>query len=84
MLDPFHLNWIFLHHDSWEDTLAIIHLGQFICKNVCLFKSHIKKFGQIFIVNMDSFVIRAVKPYLATIGAIVHGHYGKSFTKEIG
>jgi hypothetical protein len=24
------------------------------------------------------------KPYLATIGATVHGHYGKSFTKEIG
>ena len=81
MLDPFHLNWHFLHHDSREDTLAIIHLGQFICENVCLFKSHIKKSGQIFIVNMDSFVIRAAKPYLATIGATVHGHYGKILYK---
>jgi DNA-directed RNA polymerase subunit beta' len=81
MLDPFHLNWNFLHLDSWEDTLAIIHLGQFICENVCLFKSHIKKSDQIFIVNMDSFVIRAAKPYLATIGATVHGHYGKILYK---
>nr|YP_010548899.1 RNA polymerase beta'' subunit [Sporobolus fertilis]UYL25137.1 RNA polymerase beta'' subunit [Sporobolus fertilis] len=81
MLDPFHLNWHFLHHDSWEDTLATIHLGQFICENVCLFKSHIKKSGQIFIVNMDSFVLRAAKPYLATIGATVHGHYGKILYK---
>jgi len=30
MLDPFHLNWRFLHHDSWEETSTIIHLGQFI------------------------------------------------------
>ena len=67
MLEPFHLNWHFLHHDSWEETLAIIHLGQFICENLCLFKSHIKKSGKIFIVNMDSFVLRAAKPYLATI-----------------
>jgi hypothetical protein len=28
------------NHDSWEETSAIIHLGQFICENVCLFKSH--------------------------------------------
>lgn len=33
--------------------------------------SHIKKSGQIFSVNMDSFVIRAAKPYLATTGATV-------------
>nr|YP_009135434.1 RNA polymerase beta'' subunit [Olmeca reflexa]AIM53608.1 RNA polymerase beta'' subunit [Olmeca reflexa] len=81
MLDPFHLNWHFLHHDSWEETLAIIHLGQFICENVCLFKSHIKKSGQIFIVNIDSFVIRAAKPYLATTGATFHGHYGEILYK---
>jgi len=81
MLEPFHLNWHFLHHDSWEETLAIIHLGQFICENLCLFKSHIKKSGKIFIVNMDSFVLRAAKPYLATIGATVHGHYGKILYK---
>nr|YP_009385884.1 RNA polymerase beta subunit [Schizachyrium scoparium]ARS85460.1 RNA polymerase beta subunit [Schizachyrium scoparium] len=81
MLEPFHLNWHFLHHDSWEETLAIIHLGQFICENLCIFKSHIKKSGQIFIVNMDSFVVRAAKPYLATIGATVHGHYGKILYK---
>nr|YP_009451677.1 RNA polymerase beta'' subunit [Nardus stricta]ARQ27991.1 RNA polymerase beta'' subunit [Nardus stricta] len=81
MLNPFHLNWHFLHHDSWEETSSIIHLGQFICENVCLFNSHIKKSGQIFIVNMDSFIIRAAKPYLATTGATVHGHYGKILSK---
>jgi hypothetical protein len=31
------------------------------------------KSGQIFIVNIDSFVLRAAKPYLATIEATVHG-----------
>ena len=81
MLDPFQLNWHFLPHDSWEETSAKIHLGQFICENVCLFKSHIKKSGQIFIVNIDSFVIRAAKPYLATTGATVHGHYGEILYK---
>ncbi|YP_009266414.1 RNA polymerase beta' subunit-2 (chloroplast) [Oryza brachyantha] len=81
MLDPFQLNWHFFHHDSWEETSAKIHLGQFICENVCLFKSHIKKSGQIFIVNIDSFVIRAAKPYLATTGATVHGHYGEILYK---
>nr|YP_009650198.1 RNA polymerase beta '' subunit [Triplachne nitens]QCD15433.1 RNA polymerase beta '' subunit [Triplachne nitens] len=81
MLDPLLLNCHFVHHDSWEETSAIIHLGQFICENVCLFKSHIKKSGQIFIVNMDSFVIRAAKPYLATTGATVNGHYGEILYK---
>ena len=28
MLDPFLLNCHFVHHVSWEETLAIIHLGQ--------------------------------------------------------
>nr|YP_009649701.1 RNA polymerase beta '' subunit [Desmazeria sicula]QCD14687.1 RNA polymerase beta '' subunit [Desmazeria sicula] len=81
MLDPFLLNCHFVHHDSWEETSAIIHLGQFICENVCLFKSHIKKSGQIFIINRDSFVIRAAKPYLATTGATVNGHYGEILYK---
>ena len=81
MLDPFLLNCNFVDQDSWEETSAIIHLGQFICENVCLFKSHIKKSGQICIVNMDSFVIRAAKPYLATTGATVNGHYGEILYK---
>ncbi|KQK12737.1 hypothetical protein BRADI_1g05728v3, partial [Brachypodium distachyon] len=81
LLDTFFLNYHFAHHDSWENTLAIIHLGQFICENVCLFKSHIKKSGQIFIVNMDSFIIREAKPYLATTGATVNGHYGEILYK---
>nr|YP_009923636.1 RNA polymerase beta'' subunit [Schizachne purpurascens]QNC67329.1 RNA polymerase beta'' subunit [Schizachne purpurascens] len=81
VLDPFHLNCHFLHHDSWKETSAIIHLGQFICENVCLFKSPIKKSGQIFVVNIDSFVIRAAKPYLATTGATVNGHYGEILYK---
>nr|YP_010243853.1 RNA polymerase beta'' subunit [Brachypodium pinnatum]QTJ26998.1 RNA polymerase beta'' subunit [Brachypodium pinnatum] len=81
LLDPFFLNYHFAHHDSWENTLPIIHLGQFICENVCLFKSHIKKSGQIFIINMDSFIIREAKPYLATTGATVNGHYGEILYK---
>nr|YP_009130032.1 RNA polymerase beta' subunit [Campynema lineare]AJV88501.1 RNA polymerase beta' subunit [Campynema lineare]QKE31290.1 DNA-directed RNA polymerase beta' chain [Campynema lineare] len=77
----FHLNWCFLNHDSREETykIKIISPGQFICENVCLFKygPHIKKSGQILIVHVDSLVLRSAKPYLATPGATVHGHYGK-------
>ena len=81
ILNPFHLNWHFLHHDYWEETSTIISLGQFFCENVCLFKHepHVKKSGQILIVHVDSLVIRSAKPYLATPGATVHGHYGKIF-----
>nr|QYK18368.1 RNA polymerase beta'' subunit [Stelis montserratii] len=79
--NSFHLNWYFLHHDSCEEAWTIISLGQFLCENVCLFKygSRIKKSGQIFIVHVDSLVIRSAKPYLVTPGATVHGHYGKTF-----
>nr|QYK18716.1 RNA polymerase beta'' subunit [Stelis grandiflora] len=79
--NSFHLNWYFLHHDSYEEAWTIISLGQFLCENVCLFKygSRIKKSGQIFIVHVDSLVIRSAKPYLVTPGATVHGHYGKTF-----
>nr|YP_010374812.1 RNA polymerase beta'' subunit [Pontederia australasica]QXU58248.1 RNA polymerase beta'' subunit [Pontederia australasica] len=79
ILNPFYLNWRFLHHDYWEETLTIISLGQFICENLCLFKDepHVKNSGQIIIVHLDSLVIRSAKPYLATPGATVHGHYGE-------
>nr|YP_009527049.1 RNA polymerase beta' subunit [Croomia pauciflora]AYA54004.1 RNA polymerase beta' subunit [Croomia pauciflora] len=81
ILNPFHLNWRFLQRDYCEETSTIISLGQFICENVCLFKyvPHIKKSGQILIVHLDSLVIRSAKPYLATPGATVHGHYGEIF-----
>nr|YP_010517509.1 RNA polymerase beta'' subunit [Calanthe nipponica]UXN48356.1 RNA polymerase beta'' subunit [Calanthe nipponica] len=81
--NSFHSNWCFLHHDSCEETWIIINLGQFLCKNVCLLKYglHIKKSGQIFIVHVDSLVIRSAKPYLVTPGATVHGHYGETFSK---
>ncbi|TYJ10256.1 hypothetical protein E1A91_A11G195200v1 [Gossypium mustelinum] len=36
------------------------------------------KSGQVFIVQADSIVIRSAKPYLATPGATVHGHYGET------
>ena len=36
MLDPFLLNCNFVHHDSWEETSAIIHLGQFICDTTAI------------------------------------------------
>nr|YP_009748620.1 RNA polymerase beta'' subunit [Bulbophyllum inconspicuum]QII90376.1 RNA polymerase beta'' subunit [Bulbophyllum inconspicuum] len=79
--NSFHLNWCFFHHDSCEEAWTIISLGQFFCENVCLFKygSRIKKSGQIFIVHVDSLVIRSAKPYLITPGATVHGHYGETF-----
>ncbi|BBN70096.1 hypothetical protein Prudu_1422S000100, partial [Prunus dulcis] len=82
LLNPFNLNWHFLHHDYnhnyCEETYTIISLGQFICENLCIAKkgSHLKS-GQVIIVQIDSVVIRSAKPYLATPGATVHGHYGE-------
>ena len=80
ILNPFDLNWHFLHYDYCEEPSTIISLGQFICENVCLFKygPHIKS-GQVLIVHVDSLVIRSAKPYLATPGTTVHGHYGEIF-----
>nr|YP_010528633.1 RNA polymerase beta'' subunit [Grammatophyllum scriptum]UXW65677.1 RNA polymerase beta'' subunit [Grammatophyllum scriptum]UXW65757.1 RNA polymerase beta'' subunit [Grammatophyllum scriptum] len=81
--NSFHLNWCFLHHDSCKEAWTIISLGQFLCENVCLLKyrSRIKKSGQIFIVHVDSLVIRSSKSYLVTPGATVHGHYGEIFSE---
>nr|YP_010383339.1 RNA polymerase beta'' subunit [Excoecaria agallocha]UEQ12743.1 RNA polymerase beta'' subunit [Excoecaria agallocha] len=82
VLNPFTLNWYFLHHnynDNYcESFFPIIRLGQFFCENVCMGKSgpHLKS-GQVIIVHIDSVVIRSAKPYLATPGATVHGHYGE-------
>ncbi|KAH0655417.1 hypothetical protein KY285_030299 [Solanum tuberosum] len=36
------------------------------------------KSGQVILVQVDSIVIRSAKPYLATPGATVHGHYGET------
>ncbi|KAJ0091375.1 hypothetical protein Patl1_12437 [Pistacia atlantica] len=59
---------------------TIIRLGQFICENVCIAKNGPRlKSGQVLIVQVDSVVIRSTKPYLATPGATVHGHYGEMF-----
>nr|YP_010489607.1 RNA polymerase beta'' subunit [Koenigia alpina]YP_010489778.1 RNA polymerase beta'' subunit [Koenigia divaricata]UWM11076.1 RNA polymerase beta'' subunit [Koenigia alpina]UWM11418.1 RNA polymerase beta'' subunit [Koenigia divaricata] len=76
--NPFQLNWYCLHHNYCEETSTKISLGQFICENVCIAKNgpHLKA-GQVLIVQVDSIVIRAAKPYLATPGATVHGHYGE-------
>ncbi|MFQ6624965.1 hypothetical protein Gotur_004487, partial [Gossypium turneri] len=61
----------------------IISLEQFICENVCIAKSIPRlKSGQVFIVQVDSIVIKSAKPYLVTPGAIVHGHYGEIFYKK--
>nr|UEE88015.1 RNA polymerase beta'' subunit [Rhus wilsonii] len=80
VLNPFNLNWYFLHHNYYEEMPTIIRLGQFICENVCIAKNgpHLKS-GQVLIVQVDSVVIRSAKPYLATPGATVHGHYGEIF-----
>nr|YP_009540195.1 RNA polymerase beta subunit-2 [Ricotia aucheri]AYQ22198.1 RNA polymerase beta subunit-2 [Ricotia aucheri] len=80
VLNPCKLNWYFLHqnyhHNYCEETSTIISLGQFFCENVCIAKKepHLKS-GQVLIVQRDSVVIRSAKPYLATPGAKVHGHY---------
>nr|URX54903.1 RNA polymerase beta'' subunit [Coptis chinensis var. brevisepala]URX54988.1 RNA polymerase beta'' subunit [Coptis chinensis var. brevisepala] len=78
ILNPFNWNWCFLHHDSCEETSTIISLGQFFCENLCISKygPNLKP-GQALIVHVDSLVIRSAKPYLATPGATVHGHYGE-------
>nr|YP_009772448.1 RNA polymerase beta'' subunit [Phacellaria compressa]YP_009772520.1 RNA polymerase beta'' subunit [Phacellaria glomerata]QIT03538.1 RNA polymerase beta'' subunit [Phacellaria compressa]QIT03610.1 RNA polymerase beta'' subunit [Phacellaria glomerata] len=78
ILNPFHLNWYFLHHNYCEETSTNISLGQFICENVCIAKNrpHLKS-GQVLIVQVNSVVIRSAKPYLATPGATVRGHYGE-------
>nr|YP_009388650.1 RNA polymerase beta'' subunit [Cistanthe longiscapa]APO15164.1 RNA polymerase beta'' subunit [Cistanthe longiscapa] len=78
ILNPFKLNWYFLHYNFCEETSTKICLGQFLCENVCIAKQqpHLKS-GQVLIVQFDSVVIRSAKPYLATPGATVHGHYGE-------
>ena len=78
ILSPFNLNWYFIYHNYCEKTSTKMSLGQFICENVCIAKNepHLKS-GQVLIVQVDSVVIRSAKPYLATPGATVHGHYGE-------
>nr|YP_010176628.1 RNA polymerase beta'' subunit [Duranta erecta]QSQ72386.1 RNA polymerase beta'' subunit [Duranta erecta] len=74
----FNLNWDFLHPNYCQETSTIMSLGQFICENICIAKNapHLKS-GQVILVQADSVVIRSAKPYLATPGATVHGHYGE-------
>nr|YP_004769620.1 RNA polymerase beta' subunit [Spirodela polyrhiza]QHB79351.1 RNA polymerase beta' subunit [Spirodela polyrhiza] len=79
IFNPFDLNWRFFHHDYSDETSTILSLGQIFCENVCLFKyGSQKKSGQVLIVHVDYLVIRSAKPYLATPGATVHGHYGET------
>nr|QVL25392.1 RNA polymerase beta'' subunit [Gmelina philippensis] len=74
----FNLNWYFLHPNYCQETSTIMSLGQFICETICIAKNapHLKS-GQVILVQADSVVIRSAKPYLATPGATVHGHYGE-------
>nr|YP_007353905.1 RNA polymerase beta'' subunit [Tectona grandis]QVL26963.1 RNA polymerase beta'' subunit [Tectona grandis]CCP47120.1 RNA polymerase beta'' subunit [Tectona grandis]CCP47209.1 RNA polymerase beta'' subunit [Tectona grandis]CCP47298.1 RNA polymerase beta'' subunit [Tectona grandis] len=74
----FNLNWYFLHPNYCQETSTIMSLGQFICENICIAKNapHLKS-GQVILVQVDSVVMRSAKPYLATPGATVHGHYGE-------
>ena len=83
VLNPFNLNWNFLHHNYCEEVSRIISLGQFVCENLCIAKNgpHLKS-GQALIVQIDSVVIRIAKAYLATPGATVHGHYGEILYKR--
>nr|YP_009557307.1 RNA polymerase beta subunit [Halophytum ameghinoi]QBC72035.1 RNA polymerase beta subunit [Halophytum ameghinoi] len=78
ILNPFKLNWYFLHYNFCEERSTKICLGQFLCENVCIAKHQPQfKSGQVLILQFDSVVIRSAKPYLATPGATVHGHYGE-------
>nr|YP_010320932.1 RNA polymerase beta'' subunit [Parnassia epunctulata]UJP70762.1 RNA polymerase beta'' subunit [Parnassia epunctulata] len=78
ILNPFNLNWDFLHHNYDEERSTIICLGQLIFENLCIAKNgpHLKS-GQVIIVQVDSLVIRSANPYLTAPGATLHGHYGK-------
>nr|YP_010418777.1 RNA polymerase beta'' subunit [Dendrocnide sinuata]USG51800.1 RNA polymerase beta'' subunit [Dendrocnide sinuata] len=78
LLNPFNLNWYFIHNNYCEKKYTIITLGQFFSENVCIAKHgpHLKS-GQVIIVQTDSVVIRSAKSYLATPEATVHGHYGE-------
>nr|YP_009339611.1 RNA polymerase beta'' subunit [Lobelia anceps]APQ39004.1 RNA polymerase beta'' subunit [Lobelia anceps] len=82
ILNPFGLNWCFFHYNCCEKSSTIISLGQFICENVRIAKkgSDLKS-GQVISVQVDSVIIRSAKPFLATPGATVHGHYGKMLSK---
>nr|AZN62236.1 RNA polymerase beta'' subunit [Echinocodon lobophyllus] len=78
VLNPFNLNWYFFHSNYCEKSSTIISLGQFICENVCIAKKGPPlKSGQVLIVQVDSVIIRLAKPYLATPGATLYGHYRK-------
>nr|WRH31662.1 RNA polymerase beta'' subunit [Pereskia aculeata] len=78
ILNPFNLNWYFLHYNFCEETSTKICLGQFLCENGCIatHQPHLKS-GQVLIVQFDSVVIRSAKPYLVPPGSRVHGHYGE-------
>lgn len=80
ILNPFHLNWDFIHPNYCEKTFPIISLGQFICENVWIVQTKNGpnlKSGQVITVQMDFVGIRLANPYLATPGATIHGHYGE-------
>nr|QWZ47270.1 RNA polymerase beta'' subunit [Cyananthus flavus] len=82
ILNPLNLNWYFFYSNYCEKSSTIISLGQFICENVGIAKKGPPlKSGQVLIVQVDSVIIRLAKPYLATPGATVHGHYGKILSK---
>lgn len=78
VLNPFHLNWYFPHSNYCDETSTKISLGQLISEHGCIAKKGpYFKSGQVLIVQVDSVVIRSAKPFLATPGARVHGHYGE-------
>nr|QWL15853.1 RNA polymerase beta'' subunit [Plantago coronopus] len=71
-------NWYLLDPNYCQETSTIMSLGQLICENICRTKHAPRlKSGQVIFVEVDSVVIRSAKPYLATPGATVHGHYGQ-------
>ncbi|KAI7753925.1 LOW QUALITY PROTEIN: hypothetical protein M8C21_033124 [Ambrosia artemisiifolia] len=69
ILNPFKLNWYFLHYNYCERHLQSLVLASFFVK--------IQKRTAFKIRSIDSVVIRSPKPDLATPGATVHGHYGE-------
>lgn len=72
------LNSYFCHPNYCQERSIIMSLGQFICENICIAPNAPSlKSGQIILIEVDSVVIRLAKPYLATPGATVHGHYGE-------
>eukprot|EP00850_Spirogloea_muscicola_P023829 SM000392S14718 [mRNA] locus=s392:4847:14461:+ [translate_table: standard] len=70
----FYLNPVY-----FSKTLQALSLGQFVSEGLNIdFNNLLPEAGQIIALNPNDFIIRLAKPYLATMGATIHSHYGEA------